>query len=94
MHSLSKELLSTKVLHLKDADVMDKKRRKLMALPKNELQTIAIEVRSELNQAKITDVLMASFVKKAELVNDIMFSISNSVSNNFKNIFGHGRKDN
>ena len=94
MHSLSKELLSTKVLHLKDATVMEKKRRKLMAQPKDTLRTIAIEIRSELNQKEITDVLSSSLVTKAEIVNDIMFSIKNSVSNSFKTIFSHGRKSN
>jgi hypothetical protein len=90
MHSLSNELLSMKVIHLKSDAIVSKKQRKLMALPKSELQQVAIEVRAELNQPKITDVLMSNIVTKNELVSDILFTINNSVVNNFKTICSNG----
>ena len=83
-------MLSTKVINLKDATVMGKKVKKLLALPKTELQTVAVEVRAELNQPQITDVLTSTFVKKSEIVEDILFSLSNSVLNNFKTICKNG----
>lgn len=91
MHSLSNEVLSMKVIHLKSVEIVAKKQRKLMALPKNVLRLIAIQVRAELNQPQITDVLLSDYVSKTELAEDIFASISNSLVNNFKTICSNGR---
>ena len=93
MHSLSNELLSTKVIHLKDSAVMSKKFSKLLKLKKTELQVIAKEVRAELRQPEITDVLTSPIVTKFELVQDIMSVIKNSVKQNFETICSNGRKN-
>lgn len=79
MHSLSQELLSTKVLHLRKSNIMDKKIVKLLALPKAELVRVAIEVRLELDQPSITDVLLESSTTKEEICNDILHTIQHSV---------------
>ena len=86
MHSLSNELLSTKVIHLKDESIMKRKVAKLMRASKGILRLIAVQVRAELNQPAITDVLTSNFVTKQELVQDILFVLGNSVTNNFKTI--------
>lgn len=91
MHSLSNELLSTKVIHLRSEAVMSNKTKKLQRLPKDELRQVAVEVRAELNQPQITDVLMSNVVSKLELVQDILSTITNSVTNNFKTICSNGR---
>ncbi len=85
MHSLSKELLNTKVIHM-TASIMATKRQKLLKCSYDELVTINNEVRAELNQPQITDVLSEDFVTKAEIANDIMSVVKNSVTNNLKTI--------
>lgn len=57
MHSLSNELLNVKIIHLGNKAIMDRKREKLLKLSKPELVQVATEVRVELNQPWITDVL-------------------------------------
>lgn len=86
MHSLSNELLNVKVIHLGNKAIMDRKREKLIKLSRVELVQIAQEVRVELNQPWITDVLASEVVTKSELVQDIMYTITNSVKSNFKTI--------
>lgn len=86
MHSLSNELLNVKVIHLGNKAIMDRKREKLIKLSRVELVQIAQEVRVELNQPWITDVLASEVVTKSELVQDIMYVISNSVKTNLKTI--------
>lgn len=90
MHSLSKEMLNMKIIHVKDSSIMSKKFGKLLRLNQHELQTIATEVRTELNQPRITDVLLSNHVTKIELVQDIMAVIRNSVSTGFKTILRNG----
>ena len=85
MHSLSKELLNMKVIHM-TATAMATKREKLLKCNKEELITIASEVRAELKQPWITDVLCFDETTKAEIANDIMSVVKNSVTNNFKTI--------
>lgn len=87
MHSLSKEILSVKVIQLKDSGIMQKKVNKLMKQSKATLRLIAIQVRSELGLPSITDVLLLDQTTKVEIVQDIMFSLTNSVTNNLKSIF-------
>jgi hypothetical protein len=89
MHSLSNELLNMKVIHM-TASVMATKRQKLLKCNRAELVTIDNEVRAELSQPWITDVLHSPHVSKAEIVNDIMSVVKNSVTNNFKTILKHG----
>ena len=89
MHSLSNELLNMKVIHM-TASVMAAKSQKLLKCNRAELVTIDNEVRAELSQPWITDVLHSPHVSKAEIVNDIMSVVKNSVTNNFKTILKHG----
>lgn len=93
MHSLSCEMLNTKVIHLKSSAIMSKKFAKLMRCSKGDLISIAIEVRQELGAPRITDVLVSGCVTKFELVQDIMAVIRNSVSNNFKTILSSGKEN-
>lgn len=86
MHSLSNELLNVKVIHLGNEAIMYRKREKLIKLSRTELVQVAEEVRVELNQPWITDVLASEVVTKSELVQDIMYTITNSVKSNFKTI--------
>jgi len=65
---------------------MKRKVAKLMRASKPVLRVIAVQVRAELNQPAITDVLLSDFVTKQELVQDILFVLGNSVTNNFKTI--------
>lgn len=90
MHSLSNELLNVKMIHLSNTGIMAAKREKLLNCSRGELVTIDNEVRAELSQPWITDVLVSAHVKKAEVVDDIMSVIKNSVSNNLKTIMRHG----
>lgn len=90
MHSLSNELLNVKVIHLSNTGIMSVKRQKLQKCSREELITIDTEVRAELSQPWITDVLHSSSVTKAEIVDDIMSVIKNSVSNNLKTILRYG----
>lgn len=85
MHSLSNELLNMKVIHM-TASVMATKRQKLLKCSRAELVAIDREVRAELSQPRITDVLHSSLVTKTEIANDIMSVVKNSVTNNFKTI--------
>ena len=89
MHSLSNELLNMKVIHM-TASVMATKRQKLLKCNRAELVTIDNEVRAELSQPWITDVLHSSHVTKAEIVDDILSVCKNSVINNLKTIVKHG----
>lgn len=90
MHSLSNELLNVKMIHLSNAGIMGSKRTKLLKCSREELVTIDNEVRAELSQPWITDVLYSSHVTKAEIVDDIMSVCKNSVINNLKTILKHG----
>lgn len=90
MHSLSNELLNVKMIHLSNTGIMEAKRQKLLKCSREELIAINTEVRAELSQPWITDVLHSSHVTKAEIVNDTMFVIKNSVTNNLKTIMRHG----
>lgn len=62
MHSLSNELLNMKVIHM-TASVMAAKRQKLLKCNRAELVTIDNEVRAELSQPWITDVLHSPHVQ-------------------------------
>jgi len=86
MHSLSKELLNMKVIYLGNSRIVENKRKKLQKLTRERLVSIDAEVRAELNQPWITDVLCSESVTKAEIVDDIMFVITNSTLSNFKAI--------
>lgn len=98
MHSLSNELLGMKIIYLGNSAIMDNKRKKLQKCNRAELVIIDTEVRAELNQPKITDVLSGSTetenvqiftISKAEIVEDILAVITNSVKSNLKTIFSH-----
>lgn len=74
-----------KVIHM-TASVMATKRQKLLKCSRAELIAIDSEVRAELNQPWIADVLNSRLITKAEIANDIMSVVKNSVINNFKTI--------
>lgn len=67
---------------------MDKKVLKLLGLPKHELVQVAIEVRTELGQPSITDVLLDESSTPSEICSDIMHAIKNSVKTNFATVLG------
>ena len=91
MHSLSKEMLSVKVIHLGNKGIMQKKANKLMKQSKAVLRVIAVQVRSELGLPQITDVILFDSTTKMELVQDILFSLRNSVTNNLNTILQNGK---
>lgn len=68
------------------ASVMATKQQKLLKCSRAELVAIDSEVQAELNQPWIADVLHSPSVTKAEIANDIMSVVKNSVTNNFKTI--------
>lgn len=86
MHSLSNEMLNLKVIYLGNSAIMSRKAEKLSKLSKPELIQVASEIRAELNQPWITDVLSSPETTKKEIVQDIMSVIKNSVKSNFKTI--------
>ena len=64
-----------------------------MSQSKAVLRLINIQVRAELNQPVITDVLLLNSVTKDEIANDILFVLKNSVVKNFNTICSNGREN-